>query len=280
LDTEELNELDKNIVAGSAKWILQLEVRSNYEGVKSESVEFRFNENIDNIGLVWRLYHDWIFVWESSQSDAKGNVLIIDNLPDFVIGTQTSYVQLEIVTQSIWKEQIWKALSNLRVVSTTFKDNTWAITGDKIWDRVDTENSKSFSIVPADIKVSVESAFERYVSTAQIHITPNVWNNNDQWNIFSTALSSITLEVSSFIAPWNVIIFNSNGTQIWSWNISSSWDTIISFSPDTISNNWETYSISTTARWVFRISQNWITYAAWNKNFESRFTQQLFLGQR
>ena len=280
LDTDELNEVDKNILAGTAKGVLNLRVRSNLEGIKSETVEFRFNENIDNIGLIGKFYHNWILVWESSQSDATGNVLTIDNISNFIIDTETSNVQLEIVTQAIGKEQVWKTLENIRVVSTTFKDNSGVITGDKVWDRTDTQNSKNFNIVPADIIVSSEVELEKYVSTASIKITPTVWNNNENGNVFSTSLESVTLQVNSLSDAWTVSIFNSNGVEIWTWNISSAGNTTISVDSDNISSSWEVYRISTTAKGTFTISQNWISYSAGNNTYTSNLESQIFLGQR
>lgn len=280
LDTDDLNEVDKNILAGTAKWILQLEVRANLEGIKSETVEFRFNKNIDNIGLVWRLYHNWIFVWESSQSDARGTVLTIDNLDNFIIGTQTSYVQLEIATQAIWKEEIWEALENIRVVSTTFSDNTWVITGDKIWDRVNTTVSKNFNIVPADVIASVESEFEKNISKSEIRISPQVGTNNNNGDTYSVALDALTIKVSSFKNAWDLKVFNSRWTQVGSTTINSSWDIMIPINSDTISSWGETYRITTTAEALFRISQDWITYSAGSETYSSHLESQLLLGQR
>ncbi len=280
LDTEDLNEVDKNILAWSAKWILNLRVRANLEDIKSETVEFRFNENIDNIGLVGRLYHDGILVWESSQSDARGTVLTIDNIHDFIIGTQTSNIQLELVTQTIGKEEIWKTLSNVRVVSTTFKNNTWTITGDSISDRTYNQESRNFNIVPADVVVSSEIEFEKYVSTANIIITPSVGNNNDNGNIFSTVLESITFQISSLSESGTITIFNSNGVQIGSGAVNSAWNITIDVDSDTISSSGETYRISTTAKGTFIISQDWISYSAGNNTYTSNLESQIFLGQR
>lgn len=280
LDTDELNEVDKNILAGSAKWVLQIEVRANLEGIKSEKVEFRFNENIDNIGLIGKLYHDGILIWESSESDARGTVLTIDNISNFTIGTDTSNVQLELVTKAIGKELVWRTLENIRVVSTTFKDNTWVITGDKVWDRTDNQNSKNFSIVPADILVSTEIEFEKYVSTANIKIIPSVGNNNENGSIFSTSLESITLQVSSFSQAWSVSIFNSNGVQIWTGNITSAWKTTIAVDSDKISSSGEVYRISTTAEGIFIISQDGIWYSAGGETYVSKLAKQIYLGQR
>ena len=280
LDTEDLNEVDKNIVAWSAKGIINIRVRADLEDIKSETVEFRFNKNIDNIGLIGRLYHDGILVGESSQSDTRGSVLTIDNISDFIIGTQTSNIQLELLTQTIGKEEVWRALNDVQVVSTTFKDNTWMITGDTVWDTTYNQVSQNFSIVPADIVVTADSEFEKYVSTANITITPSVGNNNDNWNIFSTSLESITLQVSSFEQAGTVSIFNSNGVQIWSGNISSAWNTTIDIDSDNISSSGETFRISTTAEGTFRISQNGIEYSVGGDTYQSNLQEQVFLGQR
>lgn len=280
LDTEDLNELDKNILAGTSKGILNLRVRANLEGITSETVEFRFNENIDNIGLIGKLYHDGILIWESSESDARGTVLTIDNITNFTIGTETSNVQLELVTKAIGKELVWSTLENIRVVSTTFKDNTGVITGDKVWDRTDNQNSKNFSIVPADILVSTEIEFEKYVSTANIKIIPSVGNNNENGSVFSTSLESITLQVSSFSQAWTVSIFNTNGVEVWTGTISSAWNTTIAVNSDNISSSGELYRISTTAEGTFIISQDGIWYSAGGETYASKLEKQILLGQR
>jgi len=280
LDTEDLNELEKNILAGTAKWVLHLEVRANLEWVESETVEFRFNQDIENIGLIGRLYKNWFFVWESSQSDARWNTLTIDNLEDFIIDTETGYIQLELVTAGIWEEQIGKEIRDARVVSTTFRDNTWVITWDTLRDRVNRENSQNFSIVPADISVSLESEINRNSSTANIRIIPLVWNNNENGSIFSPRLSGITLQVSSLSNPGIVHIFNGNGLELASANISWNGDIFIALSPDSISSSGEQYRITSSAEWNFRISQDGFQYTAWNNIFTSRLQQQIFLGQR
>jgi len=280
LDTDQLNEVDKNILAGTAKWVMQLEVRANLEWVESKTVEFRFNQNIENIWLVGRLYKNWFFVWESSRSDARWNVITIDNLNNFVIDTDTEYVQLELATQAIWKEEIWKTMSNLQVTRTTFKDNTWVITWDKIWDRVNNQTSKNINIVPADLSVSVKSEFTSDSSTSHIDILPLVWNNNENGNIFSPRLSWITLLVSSLSTPGSVNVLNGNGVEIGSWNINWNGNVFISLSPDSISNSGEEYRIITSAEWNFRISQNGILYTAGSDTYTSKLAKQLFLGQK
>lgn len=280
LDTQDLNERDKNILAGTSRWILNLEVRADREWIKTEIVEFRFSENIDNIGLVGRLYKDGIFVWESSQSDTKGNILSIDNLTSLIIDTQTTNIQLELLTKTIGKEQVGKELSDVRVISTTFKDNTWVITWDAIWERVISENSRSFSIVPADVSVNLESEFNRDSSTAVIKISPLVWNNNENGNIFSPKLSGVILQVSSLSNPGNINIFNGNGIEIGSGNINWNGNIFISIHPDSISKWGEKYSITTTAEWNFRISQDGIQYSAGGNTYTSKLQQQIFLGQR
>lgn len=280
LFTDDLNEIDKNIVAWSAKWVLQLEVRADLEWIKSETVEFRFNKNIDNIGLTGRVYYNWIFKWESSQSDAQGNTLSIKNIEDLIIGTDTGYVQLEIVTQSIWENFVWRAIDDLMVISTRFSENTWIITGDDIRDTVNGQDSRSFNIVPSDISVSLESKLGKNIGTAEIKITPEVWVNNDNGNIFNTFLESITFQVSSFSLPGSISIFNSRGEEIWSWNITSSWNTTIDLIPDNISSSWEIYTITTSAEANFIISQDWFGFSVGGQLIESNLERQILLGQR
>jgi len=275
-----LNEVDKNVVAGESKWVFDLRIRADLEPIESESVEFIFNQNIDDINLRWRIFLDGVLVWDTNDSKTDNNSLVFENLQGFIIPTTTSYLQLELVPSSIGKDEVWQAINNLFITQTRLKDNTWTISWDTISDRIFNENSKNINIVPVDLQVSLIRKFEKNISTASINITPLKWKNNDNGNDFSPMLTSLDIQVSSFQQEWEISVFNSSWILIWSETISASWDYLIPLTADPISNSWEEYSIVTTAEAVFRLDQDSLGYTAWMYNLESKLEKQILLGQR
>ncbi len=280
LNTDALNELDKNILAGTAKWVIQLEIKANLENIKTETVQFNFNQNIEWIGISGNLYKNWVLVWTASQWNVRWNTLRFNNIADLIIDTKTTYVQLEIVTEAIGQDQVWKAQNNLKVTSTIFQDNTGVITGDTIWDITNTQISKNFNIVPVDLEGSLDSNFNVDSAISSINITPKVLQNNKDWDIFQAQLNKITVQVSWFFSSGTISVFNGNGDEIWNTNITWNGNFTIPLSPDFISLEWENYRIVTSARWSFILSQDAFTYSAGGDIYTSRWDKQIILGQR
>ena len=80
---------------------MSLRVRANLEPIETERVEITFNQDVDNIGLSGNLYHDGVLVGHASKSDVRDSVMIFDNMTDLTIEEQTTYLQLEIITETI-----------------------------------------------------------------------------------------------------------------------------------------------------------------------------------
>ena len=280
LDTENLNEFDKDILAGTAAWVMSLRVRANLEPIETERVEITFNQDVDNIGMRWNLYHDWILVWKASASDVKNSVMIFDNMTDLTIPETTSYLQLEIITETIWQDHIGQARDNINVTRVSLQENKWTITWDNVWGRTYRETSRAFSIVPVRITAELESEFGKNISTSKLRIVSDAGNNNDNGNWFTGRLTGLKIQVSSFDRAWDISVFNGNGTRIGSANISWSGEITIPLTPDSISSRGETYEIITTAEALFRIPQDWVIYSAGNQTFTSNLDSQVFLGQR
>jgi hypothetical protein len=259
---------------------MQIEFRANLEAIETESVEFQFNQNIKWFGISGNLYKNWVFVGTSSQSDVQWNTMSFENLKDLIIDTETTYIQLEIVTEEIWKDKVWKALNNIKILQTVLQNNSGVITGDSLRDSVNTQVSKNFNIVPVDISANVESNFNTDSSISGIRIIPTIDQNNRNWDVFQAQLETLKVQVSWFSTPWSLTIFNGSGDEIWSVSINGSWDYIIPLKPDTISSAWENYRIVTTARWLFILPQDAFTYSAGTDMYTSKWEKQLFLGQR
>jgi len=280
LDSDNLNEFDKDILAGLSAWVLSLRVRANLEPIETERVEVTFNQDIDNIGLKWNLYHDWELVWQASSSDVRDSMMIFDNMTNLTIWETTSYLQLEIVTETIWRDKLGQARDNIMVTRVSLQENKWTITWDNVWNKTYRETSRAFSIVPVKISTSVESEFEKNKSTSRVKISANAWSNNDNGNGFSGRLTGITVEVSAFDSAWEISVLNGNGTRIWSANIIWSGEIMINLIPDSISSRWEVYELITDSEAIFRIPQDGIIYSAGSDAFTSNLDSQIFLGQR
>jgi len=280
LFTEELNEYDKDILAGTSAGIMSLRVRANLEPIETERVEISFNQDVDNIGLRWNLYHQWILVWHASASDVKNDIMIFDNITKLTIGETTSYLQLEIVTESIGLDTLWEAKNNVNIVRVSLQENKWTITWDNVWNKTYTETSRAFSIVPVKLTADLSSEFGKNISTSQIRLEADAGDNNDNGDWFSGKLTGIKVQVSGFDTAWDISVYNENGALIWSASISWSGDITISLNPDTISSRGETYKIITNAEAIFRIPQDGIIYSAGNNSFTTNLENEVFLGQR
>lgn len=280
LDTDDLNEFDKDILAGTSAGVMSLRVRANLEPIETERVEVTFNQDIDNIGMRWNLYHDWVLVGQASASDVNDNVMIFDNMTDLTIWETTSYLQLEIITETIWEDYIGQARNNISVTRVSLQENKWTITWDDVWGRTFRETSRAFSIVPVKITVNLESEFGKNISTSRVKIMADVNENNDNGNRLSGRLTGVILQISGFKRAGDISILNWNGVSIGEANITWSWEVTISLTPDSISSRGESYEIVTNTEALFRIPQDWIIYSDGNQTFTSNLDSQIFLGQR
>ena len=280
LDTKNLNEFDKDILAGTAAWVMSLRVRANLEPIETERVEITFNQDVDNIGLSGNLYHDGVLVGHASKSDVRDSVMIFDNMTDLTIEEQTTYLQLEIITETIWKEYIWQARDNIAITRVSLQENKWTITWDNLWNKTYRETSRSFSIVPVKITANAQSEFGKNSSISRVRIRADADNNNDNGSGFSGRLTGIKIEVSAFDRAWDVSVFNWNGVRIGWANISWSGEITIALDSDSISSRGESYEIITNAEAIFRIPHDGIIYSAGNQTFTSNLDAQVFLGNR
>lgn len=280
LDTENLNEFDKDILAGTAAGVMSLRVRANLEPIETERVEITFNQNVDNIGLRWNLYQNGLLVWEASSSDVDGSVMIFDNMTNLTIEEQTTYLQLEIITETIGKDKLWQARENINVTRVSLQENRWTITWDKLWNKTYREISRAFSIVPVKITANTQSEFGKNSSISRVRITAEADNNNDNGSGFSGRLEGIKIQISSFDRAWDISVFNWNGVRIGWANITWSGEITIALDSDSISSRGESYEIITNAEAIFRIPQDGIIYSAGDQTFTSNLDAQVFLGNR
>ncbi len=289
LDTENLNEYDKNILAWTAGWIMSVRIRADREPIETETVEIGFNQDIDNIWLRANLYHDGILIAESSKSDADGISITFENLKWFIIGETTSFLQIEILPEIIWRDHIWEIREGLVVTGVSLRDNTWTISGRHVWTQRYTDFSPEFNIVPLALETKIESQFEKDKSIALLHISTDAWENNDNGNGFSPELTGINIEFTSIQKEWDITVFNGNGEIIW-FSVTRRDPREVSiltgprsvFIPldDSISNKGEVYEIVTNAEGIFRIPQDGIRYSTGRQGFETNLEKELFLGER
>ena len=280
LDTENLNEFDKDILAGTAAGVMSLRVRANLEPIETERVEIMFNQDVDNIGLRWNLYQNGLLVWEVSSSDVDGSVIIFDNMTNLTIEEQTTYLQLEIITETIGKDKLWQVRENINVTRVSLQENRWTITWDKLWNKTYREVSRAFSIVPVKITANTQSEFGKNISTSRLSISADAGNNNDNGSGFSGRLEGIKIQVSAFDRAWDISVFNWNGVRIGWANITWSGEITIALDSDSISSRGESYEIITNAGAIFRIPHDGIIYSAGNQRFTSNLDAQVFLGNK
>lgn len=278
--TQDLNEYEKDILAGDSLWVVSYGVRANLESIDVETLEFTFNQNVDNIGLEGSLYLNGVFIGKSLSSDISGTKMSFENLTNLIIPEKTAYLQLELFPEIIWKDRLGEYKSDLKIINVSLTDAKGVTTWDTVWNKSFSEDTKAFNIVPVKLFATVESEFEKNKSTAKLRITPDEGENNENWNDFNASLEEIDIKVTSFDVAGDVFVYNSQWVLLWSININSSWTYTIPLTSDLISSRWESYSIETTLEGVLHIPQDGIRYSAGSYNIETKLGKNLFLGQR
>ena len=102
--TGDLNEYEKSLLAGEYLPVVSYGLRANLEAIEVETVEFTFNQNIDNIGLSAHIYLNKKFVAKAFPSDIDGNTMVFDNIENLIVPEDKVYMQLELFPETIGKE--------------------------------------------------------------------------------------------------------------------------------------------------------------------------------
>lgn len=278
--SQELNEYEKTILAGEKKWIVSYRVRANLETIDVEIVEFSFNQDIDDIGMKAYLYLNGDFIWEANSHDISNSKISFQGLDNLIIPTKTSYLQLELLPDSIWKDFLWTVKSDVVVTWVKLLNGKGWITGDNITTRTYDEDSRAFNIVPVKLSLNVGAWFEKNKSSAELKITPHRGKNNNNGADFNAYINEIDVIVSSLDVSWEISVFNSQGVLIWNTTVNSSGKTTITLTPDVISSRWEVYRLETSIEWNFYLPQDGIRYSAGSYSIEIKNGQELYLGQR
>lgn len=278
--TQELNEYEKDILAGEKAGVVSYGIRTGLESIDVETVEFHFNQNVDDIGLQGKIYLNGEFVAGAIASDIDGTIMTFDNIPDLRIPKSTVYLQLVLYPEHIGKDSIGAVKENLVITRVILKDTKGVTTGDKTGNKTYTEDSKAFNIVPVKLLVSVEAEFQKHQSTSELKIIPQRGSNTDNGNDLNAYLSEIDIRVSALDESGDIFIFNSNNALIGTASITSSWTITVVLTPDVISQRGEVYTFQTTAKGIFSIPQDGIRYSAGGYNLESKLWERINIWQR
>jgi len=297
-DANEDNEFDKLALAGDSKVIASYDVRADNEAVDVEEVIFTLDTTTSMIPRdvieSATLLLDGVAVETGSNSDISAGTagagttftITFEDLDALIIPEQTTEMALQLNLANIGDDFTGQVTLGAVVTDVELRDAEGVDSGKDlansapdIVDYVDGD-SKTLDVVDAIVTPAVVSTFGTDDQTAELRLVVDAGDNTDATgDAVQADLSGLVIEISSLSGTGTVTVFNGNGDNVGTSNVTANGALPILIATDSIGNDNEIYRIETTAEAIYRLAKNGIIYSTDGGSLQTKLENTLELGQ-
>lgn len=196
--TNEDNAKEKSILAGTSKKVFSVDVKATNEDVSVWEVivnitATKLNESVKSAKL---------YLWDevvATTTKISATDIKFQNLSNVVIPQTATELVLEIETNEMWYEKIWKVERDAIVTNIKLNDLEWVNTWKPVTainQAIAATETSTFDIVPATVTATLGADSSETLS--QIKFAIDKWNNKDaQWNNLNVYVTDLTAELIS-----------------------------------------------------------------------------------